>query len=146
MATVNTYLNFDGKTEEAFNFYKSVFGTEFENEFQRMGDVPPAGDQPPVPDNLKNQIMHVSLPITDGHLLMGSDAPEYYTKRELIMGNNVYISLSLDSRGDVDRLFGALSAGGSVEAEPDVMFWGDYYAACADKFGVRWMFNCSNKE
>ena len=88
--------------------------------------------------------MHVSLPILDGHLLMGTDAPESMGFK-LTPGNNVYISLQPDTRAETRRLFDALSAGGSVSMELQDMFWGDYYGSCTDRFGVQWMFNCSEK-
>ena len=146
MATVGTYLNFLRNTEEAFNFYKSVFRTEFAGDgFSRFKDIPPSEDMPPIPDEDKNLIMHVSLPILGGHHLMGTDCAESMGFR-LNFGNNVYISLSPDSREETRRLFNALSEGGSVEQELKEMFWGDYYGSCKDKFGVQWMFNCSLKE
>jgi PhnB protein len=145
MARVSTYLNFQGNTEDAFNFYKSVFGTEFEGEgIMRMGDIPAGEGTPPAPEHEKNLVMHVSLPILAGHLLMGTDLPESMGK--LVQGNNVNINLEPDTRAEVDALFAALSTGGQVEVAPTVMFWGDYYGACTDKFGVKWMFNCANKE
>lgn len=145
MARVSTYLNFQGNTEDAFNFYKSVFGTEFEGEgIMRMGDIPAGKGTPPAPENEKNLVMHVSLPILAGHLLMGTDLSESMGK--LVQGNNVNINLEPDTRAEVDALFAALSEGGQVEVAPTVMFWGDYYGACVDKFGVKWMFNCASKE
>lgn len=93
----------------------------------------------------KNLVMHVSLTLLGGHKLMGTDAPESMGFK-LNQGNNVYINLEPDTRKDVDRLFNALSEGGNVEMKPTVMFWGDYFASCKDKFGVQWMFNTSAKE
>jgi PhnB protein len=146
MATVSTYLNFHRNTEEAFNFYKTVFRTEFEGEgFSRFRDIPPSDDMPPVPDADKNLVMHVTLPILGGHQLMGTDAPESMGFK-LNFGNNVYINLNPDSREETRRLFKALSEGGTVEQELQDMFWGDYYGSCKDKFGVHWMFNCALKE
>ncbi|MCG6186163.1 VOC family protein [Maribellus maritimus] len=145
MATVNVYLNFPGNTEEAFLFYKSVFGTEFDGQgIMRFKDVPPADGMPPIPDGVENMVMHVSLPILGGHMLMGSDAPEQMGFK-VIMGTNIYINLQPDTREETRKLFKALSAGGAVEQELQDMFWGDYYGACTDKFGVKWMFNCAEK-
>jgi PhnB protein len=145
MASVSTYLNFPRNTEEAFNFYKQVFGTEFEGGIQRMSDVPPQEGQPPLSDQDKNLVMHVALPILGGHLLMGTDAPESMGFN-VNKGNNVYINLSPDSREEADGLFNALSAGGNVEMPMQEMFWGDYFGSCVDKFGVQWMVNtASNK-
>lgn len=145
MARVSTYLNFSNYTEEAFNFYKSVFGTEFtEPGFRRMGDMPPMEGMPPTPDDLKKLVMHVELPITGGHILMGTDAPEQmgFTVN---FGNNIHINLEPDTREETKRLFDALSAGGKVEMELQDMFWGAYFGNCSDKYGVHWMFNCNQK-
>jgi len=141
MASVSTYLNFNGTTEEAFNFYKSVFGTEFVS-ISRMGDVPPQEGQPELSDADKQLIMNVTLPILGGHVLMGTDAVESmgFTVNQ---GNNVYISLLPDSREEADRLFAALSEGGKVEMPMQDMFWGDYYGSLVDKYGVQWMVNYS---
>lgn len=144
MASVSTYLNFPGNTEEAFMFYKAVFGTEFVGDIARMGDVPPQEGVPPLKDEEKNLVMHVALPILGGHLLMGTDAIGSMG-HSVVFGNNVNINLEPDTREELDRLFTALSEGGEVEMEPQVMFWGDYFASCADRFGVRWMFNCAAK-
>ena len=145
MATVSTYLNFSNNTEEAFNFYKSVFGTEFFGAgIMRFKDIPPMEGGPCLPDGGENLVMHVSLPILDGHILMGTDAPESMGFK-VNMGNNVYINLQPDTREETRRLFNALSAGGKVEQELQDMFWGDYYGSCKDKFGVQWMFNCAEK-
>ena len=142
MASVSTYLNFTRSTEEAFNFYKSVFGTEFVRPMARMGDVPMP--DAPLPDADKNLVMHVSLPILGGHVLMGSDTPESlgYT---VTTGNNITINLEPDTRGDADRLAKALSAGGAVEQPLQEMFWGAYWGLVVDRFGVRWMINCEAK-
>ena len=144
MAKVSTYLNFTNQTEEAFNFYKSVFGTEFSSCISRFGDIPASEDMPPIPEADKNLIMNVALPILGGHIIMGTDAPESMGFK-LTKGNNVYITLEPDTREETQQLFKALSAGGKVEQELQDMFWGDYYGSCQDKFGVQWMFNCSQK-
>ena len=145
MAAVSTYLNFTRNTEEAFNFYRSVFGGEFNGEISRFKDIPPSENMPPLPEEDKNLVMHVALPILNGHLLMGTDAPESMGFK-VNPGNNVYISLHPDNREETRRLFDALSDGGKIEQDLQDMFWGDYYGSCTDKFGVRWMFNCSEKK
>ena len=146
MATVSTYLNFLRNTEDAFNFYRTVFRTEFAGDgILRFKDIPPSEEMPPIPDADKNLVMHVSLPILGGHYLMGTDAPESLGFK-VNFGNNVYINLSPDSREETRRLFKELSEGGTVEQELQDMFWGDYYGSCKDKFGVHWMFNCPLKE
>lgn len=142
MSRVSTYLNFPHNTEEAFNFYKSVFGTEFNGPgIRRFSDIPPADNMPSMPDDVKNLVMHVELPILGGHVLMGTDAPESmgFTVNP---GNNVYINLEPDTRQETKKLFDALSGGGEVTMELDEMFWGGYFGSCTDKYGINWMFNC----
>jgi PhnB protein len=144
MSRVSTYLNFARNTEEAFNFYKTVFGTEFEGEVNRFSQVPPQEGQPPMSDEDKNLVMHVALPILGGHMLMGTDAPESMGFT-VTPGNNVYINLEPDSRTETEKLFNALAEGGKIEMPLQEMFWGDYFGSLTDKFGIKWMFNCSNK-
>ena len=144
MASVGTYLNFPRNTEEAFNFYKSVFGGDFVGGISRFRDIPPSENTPPLPEEDKDLVMHIALPILNGHVLMGTDAPESMGFK-VNFGNNVYISLHPDTREETRRLFKALSKGGQVEMELQDMFWGDYFGSCSDKYGVQWMFNCSEK-
>lgn len=144
MARVSTYLNFARSTEEAFLFYKSVFGTEFTMPIARFKEVPQQPGQPPIPEADANLVMHVELPILAGHVLMGTDAPESMGFT-VTPGNNVYINLEPDTRAETDRLFKALSAGGKIEMPLQEMFWGGYFGSLADKFGIRWMFNCQSK-
>jgi PhnB protein len=144
MARVSTYLNFARSTEEAFLFYKSVFGTDFTAPIHRFSEVPPQPGQPPVAETDKNLIMHIELPILGGHVLMGTDAPESMGFA-LTRGNNVYINLEPDTRAETDRLFKGLSAGGKVEMPLQEMFWGGYFGSLTDRFGIRWMVNCTSK-
>jgi PhnB protein len=144
MASVSTYLNFNRTTEQAFEFYRSIFGGEFEGGIHRMGDVPAMPGQPPMADADRQLVMHVSLPILGGHVLMGTDAPESMGFK-LNQGNNVYVSLHPDTRAEADRLFNALAAGGKVEMHLQEMFWGDYFGSLSDRFGTCWMVNCSAK-
>ena len=147
MSKVSTYLNFNRNTEEAFNFYKSVFESEFieldGKTIGRMGDVPAQEGMPPMADEDKNLVMHVALPILGGHVLMGTDAPESMGMK-VNFGNNIYINLEPDTRVETDELFKSLSEGGKVEMQLQEMFWGDYFGSCVDKFGVQWMLNCSS--
>jgi len=145
MARVSTYLNFPRTTEEAFLFYKTVFGTEFSMPIARFGDTPSCEGQPPLAEADKTLVMHVELPILAGHVLMGTDASESmgFTVKP---GNNIYINLEPDTRVETDRLFSALTNGGKVEMPLQEMFWGGYFGSIVDKFGVQWMFNCPNKE
>jgi len=146
MSNVSIYLNFQGNTEEAFNFYKSVFGTEFSGPVSRMSDIPPQPGMPPLPDSEKNAIMHMALPILGGTLIQGTDMLESMGHK-LKIGNNTTICLEPDTRAETDRLFAALSAGGSTTeiAPMQDMFWGAYWGCCLDKYGIRWMFNCYAK-
>ena len=145
MSSVGTYLNFPRNTEEAFNFYKSVFGGEFAGPINRFGEIPPQEGMPPLAEADKNLVMHVALPILGGHLLMGTDAPESmgFTVNP---GNNVYISLSPDTREETKKIFDGLSEGGEVKMELQDTFWGAYYGSCADKYGIQWMLNCTEKK
>lgn len=131
---INPYLNFAGNTEEAFNFYKSVFGGEFLN-VNRFGENPDEN----VPEHLKDQIMHITLPIGDTYL-MGTDAPEEMGFK-LQFGNNTYIMIGPDSREQSKEIFDKLAEGGTVETPLQDMFWGDYYGSLKDRFGVQWMIN-----
>lgn len=133
MKSVNPYLNFPGNTEEAFNFYKSVFGGEF-SMLMRMKD---AGQQN-VPAGFENKIMHVALPLSTGQTLMGTDACEE-VGHKLSTGNNVYISIAASSETEGKELFDSLSAGGNVEVPYSKQFWGDLFGQFVDRFGARWM-------
>jgi PhnB protein len=145
MAKVSTYLNFARNTEEAFTFYKSVFKTEFAMPIMRFGASPPCPGAPALSEADSKLVMHVSMPILGGHMLLGSDCPESMGHK-LTMGNNFYINLEPDTRADTDRLFQALSAGGTVEMALQDMFWGAYWGCLVDRFGVKWMFNCAEKK
>jgi PhnB protein len=144
MSKVAIYLNFQGNTEEAFTFYKSVFGTEFSTPIMRIGDLPPDPNGPKFTEADLKSVMHVALPITGGTELMGTDMLESMGQK-LVLGNNTTISLQLDSKEEADKLYGALSDGGSKKVPMRDEFWG-YYGFCLDKFGVRWMFNVMNAQ
>jgi PhnB protein len=144
MASVSVYLNFTNNTEEAFLFYKEVFQTEFVGDMSRFGDVPAQVGMPELTEEQKKGVMHVELPLIGGFKLMGTDAPEFMGFK-LNKGNNMYINLMPDTRKETKRLFDELKADGVVTMELADMFWGDYYGSCTDKFGVQWMFNCSEK-
>ncbi len=146
MPSVSTYLNFEKNTEEAFEFYKKVFKTEYDGDgIMRMGSVPSQEGQPPLAEEDKNLVMHVSLPILGGHRLMGTDAPESMGFK-LNKGNNIYINLEPDTKQEADRLFDELSQGGKVEMKMQQMFWGDYWGSLTDQFGIQWMITCSNNK
>ena len=139
MAKVSIYLNFMGNTAEAFKFYKTVFKTEFERPIMYLKDAPPQPGMPALSEKEANSVMHVALPILGGTVIMGTDMLESMGHK-LTVGNNVTINLEPDSREETERLFQALSAGGSDIAPMRDEFWG-YWGCCLDKFGIRWMFN-----
>lgn len=122
MSSTATYLNFVSNTEEVFNFYKSVFGTEFEGPINRFGDIPSGNDMSELSETDKQLVMHIALPILGGHLLMGTDAPASMGFT-VTQGNNFYISLHPDSREETETLFAKLSEGGTIEQPLDDMFW-----------------------
>ena len=138
MARVSTYLNFMGRTEEAFEFYRSVFGTEYLAPIARMGDVPADPSGPSLSEAEQRLVMHVELPILGGHVLMGTDMLESMG-HVLELGNNVSINLEPDTRAETERLFAALSEGGTDVFGLEEMFWGDLFGSFRDRFGIRWM-------
>ena len=140
MGRVSTYLNFMGRTEEAFRFYGSVFGTQITGEIARMGDMPTGPGAPALTDAEKKMVAHVELPILAGHMLMGTDMLESMGHR-LTVGNNITINVEPDTRAETDRLYAALSEGGSEATGMQQMPWG-YWGCTLDRFGIRWMFNC----
>ena len=145
MAAVNPYLNFDGNAEEAFNFYKSVFGGEFPA-VMRWKDMPGCdGVEKKLSEADGEKIMHVALPIADGSVLMASDILESMGQT-LTAGNNLQIAISPDSKEEADRLFNGLSAGGKVEMPLADAFWGGYFGSFTDKFGVQWLVNYDNNQ
>jgi PhnB protein len=140
VARVSIYLNFEGETEQAFEFYRQVFGGEFVA-FQRMGEVPPDPDRPPLPQHERQLVMHVELAILGGTLLMGTDVLESMGS-DLRFGTNVSINLEPDSYEQGRPLFDALSEGARDVMPLQPMFWGDHFGTIEDRFGVRWMMNC----
>ena len=141
MASVSTYLNFQGNTEEAFTFYKSVFGTDFLGPVIRFKDVG-FGTAPGMPELSEaelNMIMHAELPILAGHVLMATDMIESLG-HHLRIGNNTTISLTVDSREEADRLYGLLGQDSTEFSPMAEMPWGQYWGTALDRFGVRWMF------
>jgi PhnB protein len=139
MATINSYLNFDGNTEQAFSFYKSVFGGEYAM-VMRYKDAPQENQ---MGEKDGEKIMHMALPIGEHAVLMGSDWPEAYGKpRE---GSNVSLSISADSKEEADKVFNGLSAGGQVKMPMENTFWGSYFGMLKDKFGFNWMVSYDEK-
>ena len=141
MARVSTYLNFPRNTEEAFNFYRSVFRGEFGGRgIMRFSDIPQEKGMPRKSEKDKNLIVHIELEIPGGHILMGTDAPESMGFN-LNFGNNIHINPERDTKDETKRLYNALSTAGKITMALQDMFWGGYYGSCTDKFGVQWMFN-----
>jgi PhnB protein len=140
---VSFYLNFPGNTEEAFLFYRKVFKTEFVNGIKRLGEAPVGDDHPPMDENVKKMVLHVELPLIGGHVLMGTDAPKEFGFT-VTSGNNMHINLEPESRDEADRLFNELSDGGKIDMPMQDMFFGAYYGAFADKYGVNWMVTHQN--
>ncbi|MBW3519950.1 VOC family protein [Flavobacterium sp. NKUCC04_CG] len=141
MATTNTYLNFKGNCEEAFLFYKAVFGGEF-NYIGRFGDMP-ASDDYQVADSDKDKIMHVSLPIGTS-ILMGSDTGGAWAPA-FVQGNNFSVSVSAESKAEADAIFKALADGGKITMPLENTFWGDYFGMLTDKFNINWMMSFDGK-
>ena len=142
MATLNPYLNFNGNTVEAFNFYKSVFGGEFVGGISRFKDTP-EGAKMSAADG--NKVMHIALPIGKSNMIMATDAMESMGQK-LTAGNNFYLSLETESKDEADKLYDKLSAGGKIEMPLQDAFWGAYFGMFADKFGVQWMINYTYKK
>ncbi len=140
MKAINPYLNFNGNAEEAFNFYKSVFGGEFAT-LMRLKDMPPP--YPAAPDNEKEKIMHVTLPLGENQVLMGSDVPASLGKP--VAGNNFHISVSGSSEEEAKRVFNALAEGGKITMPQEKTFWGALFGMCTDKFGISWMVSYEYK-
>lgn len=139
MAKINPYLTLNGNAEEVFNFYKSVFGGEFAM-LQRFGDMPAQEGGEELSAEDKNKIMHVALPISDGHVLMSSDTFGEHADK-CVVGNNISLSVSTDSKAEADKIFNGLSDGGTVTMPLADTFWGAYFGMCKDKFDINWMIN-----
>ena len=139
MAKINPYLYFLGNAEEAFNFYKSVFGGEFAM-LQRFGSMPTQEGCEELSAADKEKIMHVALPISDGHVLMATDAIGEHAN-DAVFGNNISLSISADSKEEADKIFNGLANGGTVTMPIGDTFWGAYFGMCKDKFGIQWMVN-----
>lgn len=135
--SINPYLTFNGNCEDAFNFYRSVFGGEFPY-VGRFKDMPPMEGQPPLSEAAGNMIMHVSLPIGHGTILMGSDSSDEWGHATTV-GNNFNISINAKSREEADRLYQSLADGGKQTMPMNQTFWGSYFGMLTDKFNIQWM-------
>lgn len=134
MTGTNPYFNFQGNTEQAMNFYKSVFGGEFTS-FQRFRDLP-GSEKMPIDE--RDKLMHVTLTIPGGQVFMATDALESM-EQKITFGNNYHICIHTESEAETEQLFNGLSAGGKIEMPVNKTFWGAYCGMCADQFGVHWL-------
>ena len=141
MAQLNPYIHFNGNAEEAFNFYKSVFGGEFAM-ISRFKDLSIPGH--PISEHEANKIMHIALPIGKSSVLMASDTPEFMG-RQNENENRSKISISVESKEEADKLFNGLSAGGKIEMPIDDSPWGSYFGMFRDKYGIEWMVDFDPK-
>jgi len=137
MVKFSTYITFDGQCEAAFEFYRSVFETEFED-INRFSEIPPQEGQPPISEELGNRIMHVVLPVNEHMVLYGSDTmPEH----NHIAGNNFSLSIITETKEEADHFFSKLSEEGVITMPIVDTFWGAYFGMFTDKFGIQWMVN-----
>jgi|EP01038_Epipyxis_sp_PR26KG_P000315 PhnB protein len=139
MAQINPHILFKGTTEEAFNFYKSVFGGEF-SILMRMKDLPKDPENP-ISETVGNKILNISLPIGKNNILIGSDVAEHFMDLELVTGNRYTISINAESKEEAYQLFNDLSAGGEIEIPLSESPWGTYFGMFADKYGIQWMLD-----
>lgn len=144
MEKLTPYLTFPGNCEEAFQFYKSVFGGEFLH-FGRFADLPSDGEYL-IPEEKLNKVMHVSLPVGKQYILMGSDSDEDVSKQQIIVGNNVSLSISTEKKEEADRIFENLCNGGQIKMQIGDVFWGSYAGMCTDRFGINWMISYTYKD
>lgn len=141
MASINPYIHFNGNAEEAFTFYKSVFGGEFARvaRFKDLGNT-----EHPIPAEEQNKIMHIALPIGKNSVLMGSDTPEFLGRHNENETRSK-ISVIADSKEEADKIFNGLSAGGNVEMPIGDSPWGSYFGMLRDKYGIEWMIDFAKK-
>lgn len=141
MTKVNVYLAFRGNCRAAFEFYSKVFGKALAM-MSTFGEMPQGGG-PPVPEEEKDLVMHVALPISAETMIMGSDTPKGY-REKMTIGNNFSISIDADDRPEADRLYAALSEGGMATMPLHDSFWGSYFGMLTDQFGIQWMISVDN--
>lgn len=142
MATINPWINFNGNAEEAFTFYKSVFGGEF-TKIVRFKDI--ASAEFPIPEKEGNKIMHIALPLSEGCVLMGNDVPEFMGKVNE-KENRSKIVVSTESKEEAEKLFNGLSVGGEVEGPMGDSPWGSYAGMFRDKYGIEWIIEFSTNK
>lgn len=140
VTTVNPALVFNGNCEEAFHFYRSVFGGNF-SYIGKYSEMPSDGGQP-IPEHLANRIMHVALPISKETVLIGNDAmDEFSPGPATVYGNNFTVSINAATKNEADRLFNELSSGGNPVMPMSNTFWGSYFGVLVDRFGISWMIS-----
>ncbi|MEY2664832.1 MAG: hypothetical protein RIT04_640 [Candidatus Parcubacteria bacterium] len=139
MTTINPWINFNGNAEEAFTFYKSVFGGDFSRVI-RFKDL--ASAEFPVPRKEENKIMYIALPISAGSVLIANDVPEFMGKVSE-NENRSKISINTETKEEADKLFNDLSAGGTIEGPMDNSPWGTYAGMFRDKYGIEWIIEFS---
>lgn len=137
MTTASPYLTFNGNCEEAFNFYKSVFGGDFLT-IMRFSDMP---SEQPMPESAKSKILHVALPTGNGSMIMGSDSQSSFGGPAVTFGENMTICIMPETEAETERLFNGLSAGGKVTMPLEKTFWKAYFGMFTDKYGIQWMVN-----
>ena len=141
MASINPYIHFNGNAEEAFTFYKSVFGGEFER-IVRFKDL--ASAEHPISEKEQNKIMHIALPIGKSSVLMGSDTPEFMGRHNE-NENRSKISVIAESKEEADKIFNGLSVGGQIEGPIGDAPWGSYFGCFRDKYGIEWIVEFDTK-
>ncbi len=140
MLSVNPYLVFDGRCREAFDFYRSVFGGEFSH-VSTFAEMPPGEMPDGVPAEDANRVLHISLPLGDGQVLMGSDRPSSMGAARF--GDAVSLMISLEDQEEARRIFNALAEAGKITTPYGPQFWGANFGSCTDRFGIEWMVNDS---
>ena len=143
MKNLNIYIHFKNKCEEAFSFYQSVLGGEY-SAFSRYGEMPPQEGMPPLSEEDKHLVLHVSLPVGNQTMLMGSDMAGPWGNG-LSEGNNFAVSLHPDNKEEADQVFQGLSKDGKVTMPMQDTFWGSYFGSCEDQFGINWMINVNTQ-
>ncbi len=138
MTVINPYLTFNGNCEEAFDYYRKVFGGEF-TYIGRFSDMP-ENQQHNLSEEDKNRIMHVTLPISKETVLMGSDAMKGYNEK-FEPGTAISLSITASSNKEADRIFQLLADGGKKIIPMERTFWGAYFGIVSDKFGISWMIS-----
>lgn len=138
---IHPYLNFEGKTEEAFHFYEKILGGKL-TEIHRFGSMPQEGGNELTTEQ-KNFVLHVGLELPDGQMIMASDMIEGMGPKR-VEGNNFSISIHPDTKREADRIFNALAEGGTITMPIADQFWGDYFGGLTDRFGINWMVNYSD--